>query len=82
MRKPEPDLLSAVLAVVIIFALAIGLGAVMAFPTMWLWNILLTGPDSIIGVPLPTIGFWQSWGLIVLCRLTVAQHSTSTAKKD
>lgn len=58
------------------------LGAILALPVMWLWNALFSGPDSILGVPLPPIGFWSAWGLMILSGLlfksTPATVSSST----
>ena len=63
---------------VIGFALAFGLGALFALPVMWLWNALLTGPDSIIGTSLPEIGFMSAWGLSILSSLLFKSSTTTT----
>lgn len=55
-------------------------GALVALPVMWLWNWLLTGPESAIGIGLPVIGFWRSWGLLVLCGLLFKSSNTTSSK--
>ncbi|MBN1525347.1 MAG: hypothetical protein JW904_12740 [Spirochaetales bacterium] len=45
-------------------ALAVGLAFLFGFIVMWLWNWLM--PD-IFG--LPTIGYWQAWGLVILAHI-------------
>lgn len=43
--------------------LYMGIGLILAFPLMWLWNYTL--PDLTNGA-LTTIKYWQSWALIVM----------------
>lgn len=45
-------------------AIAAGLALLFGFILMWLWNWLM--PD-IFG--LPTISFWQAWGLVLLSHI-------------
>ena len=61
---------------VLVFAVVIGVligvfaGAIFALPTMWLWNGLM--PDIF---HLPTISFFQAWGLLILSHLLVKGSS-------
>ena len=47
-------------------SIAAGLALLFGFILMWLWNWLM--PD-IFG--LPTISFWQAWGLVLLSHILV-----------
>lgn len=47
-------------------------GLVLAFPIMLLWNWLI---PSILN--LPTIGYWQAFGLFYLCGLLFKNISSS-----
>lgn len=74
-------LIASILIGAFAFAILILVGALMALPVMWLWNWLLAGPDSIISVALPQIGFLQAWGLLVLTStLFKSSGSTSSGK--
>lgn len=57
-------------------ALVVVLSALMALPFMWLWNGLM--PD-IFG--LKTLGFLQSWGLLILSGI-IFKDSSFSSKKD
>lgn len=46
--------------------------AILAFPTLWLWNWLM---PVIFG--LPTITFWQALGLNVLSSILFKTHTTN-----
>jgi len=46
-----------------IILLYMGIGLILAFPLMWLWNYTL--PEITNGV-LSTIKYWQAWALIVI----------------
>jgi hypothetical protein len=62
-------------------ALGIAIGALVAFPVMWLWNYLFTD-GSILGVSLPALDFWHAWALLVLTGLLVKSGSVgATGKK-
>ncbi|MHC4599994.1 MAG: hypothetical protein ACYS47_13410 [Planctomycetota bacterium] len=57
---------------------AVGLGLLLGFGVMWLWNWLM---PSLFGVP--EIGYWQAVGLFILCHLLFKNHSahhTSSGK--
>lgn len=58
-----------VLAFLALWSLLIGL------PTMWLWNWLM---PVIFG--LPTIGFWQSVGLVFLSGIFFKSNTTTQSK--
>ena len=53
--------------------LAVVLGALIAFPIMWLWNALM--PD-IFG--LPELTYLQSWGLYILSGLLIKSSNVNT----
>jgi|688.fasta_scaffold1044934_2 hypothetical protein len=56
------------------------LGALMAFPVMWLWNSLFVY-YPILGTALVEINFWQAWGLLILCGLLFKNPSSSSSSK-
>lgn len=62
---------------VLILALLIGVfvGVICAWPVQLLWNGLIT---SIFG--LRKIGFWEAWGLLILC--SILFKSTQTSSKS
>ena len=55
----------AISLMLIAFGLAVGLGALFAFPVEWLWNGVVTD----IFPSVHQIGFLQAWGLLILCSL-------------
>lgn len=61
------------------FAIILFCGGVFAVPVMLLWNWLLHGPQSILGVSLPEIGFWQAWGLYILCGLLLKSNPANNS---
>ena len=66
-----------IVMVVLMVIVGIALYAVLAaLPVMWLWNWLM--PD-LFG--LQTIGFWQAFGLLVLCG-SLFKSSTSSSSKS
>ena len=73
-------LIVAILLAVITTAILVFVGVIMALPVMLLWNWLLSGANSIIGMPLPEIGFMKAWGLLILCGLLFKSSSTSSNK--
>jgi hypothetical protein len=58
-------------------ALAIVLIFLFAFPVMWLWNALV--PELFHG---PVLGFWQTFGLLVLVRLILPSSTKASAKSS
>ncbi len=62
--------------VFLVIILAFVFSAIVALPTMLLWNWLM---PVIFGLPI--IGFWQSFGLMFLSRL-VLPSSTTTCKAN
>ena len=60
MRESEEELLKAVLTLL----LAIPLSLLVNFPVMWLWNWLMPYLFH-----LPTLTYWQMYGLTVLISL-------------
>ena len=70
--------LAAVLGVALgAVALAIVLIFLFTFPVMWLWNGLV--PQLFHG---PVLGFWQTFGLLVLVRLILPSSTKSSAKSS
>jgi len=49
-----------------IILLYMGVGLILAFPLMWLWNYSL--PEITNGL-LTNIKYWQAWALIVICSI-------------
>jgi len=48
-----------------------------AFPVMWLWNMLV--PSTFGG---PTLGFWQTFGFMIMIRLILPSTSTKSTKSE
>jgi len=67
-------LLAALLELFVFFIVA----AFMGFLVMILWNWLLVGATSIIGVGLPSITWFQGWGLSFLCSMLFKSSSSSS----
>jgi len=65
-------LLKAIGAVVVVFGLLVIFAAVFALPTYWLWNWLM---PTIFH--LPTITFFQAWGVNALCGGLFKSHLSS-----
>jgi hypothetical protein len=51
------------------------LGALLAFPVMWIWNWMM--PELFA---LPVINFWQAFWGTFMCNILFKGHSTSTKK--
>ncbi len=49
-----------------VILLYMGIGLILAFPLMWLWNYTL--PELTNGL-LANIKYWQAWALIVICSI-------------
>ena len=73
------QLATIVLGLIILVGVILLVGALLAFPIMLLWNALL---PEIFGWKV--IGFWQAWGLLILCGLLFkpAGYSGSSNKSD
>ena len=67
------NFLSTFFLVVLYVALAIGLGALFAYPVMLLWNGCLVG--AVAGVS--AITWLQAWGLMILCSFLFKTYSVS-----
>ena len=68
-----------VLVILVTVVVAAVLSAVFAYPTMLLWNWL--APILSKGF-LPTLNFWQTWGLMVLINLLAPTHSSASNKEN
>lgn len=71
--------LDIVLVILETVAVATVLSAVFVYPTMLLWNWL--APILSKGF-LPTLNFWQTWGLMVLINLLAPTHSSTSNKEN
>lgn len=58
-------------------AIAILLIFLFTFPVMWLWNLLV--PELFHG---PVLGFWQTFGLLVLVRLILPSTPKTSKSND
>lgn len=54
-------------ALVIVVALVVLMGAILALPVMWLWNGVVV--DLFAAGAVRPVGFWSAWGLLILCGL-------------
>ena len=73
-------IITAVLGVAIItFLFVLVLGAIMALPTMWLWNFVV---PYISNHTMPAIGFWHAFALNVLCGILFKSSSTTKSSDD
>ena len=59
-----------------IIAIAAALGLLIALPVMWLWNWL--APELFHG---PMIGYWQAYGIYLLCAILFKSSSSSRSSK-
>jgi len=57
-----------------VIALSAVMGFLIAFPVMWLWNWLV--PDLFHG---PVIGYWQAYGIYLLCDILFKFKSSSSS---
>ena len=68
--------MKAILTFLLSIILAVGLGLLIAFPVMWLWNYVI--PD-VFG--LSTIVYWQAFALYTLCNI-LTKGGTATVVKN
>ena len=68
--------MKAILTFLLSIILTVGVGLLIAFPVMWLWNYVI--PD-VFG--LSTIVFWQAFALYSLCN-TLTKGVTGTVGKN
>ena len=61
--------LMAVTTMLLFLALITGIGAVLAFPVMWLVNGIFTSAVLLTVFGVDKIGFLQAWGLLILSGL-------------
>ena len=59
-----------VLYIIVMFFIGLVISLIFTWPTMWLWNYLM---PSIFG--LPTLTFWQTFGLQVLASCFLPSRS-------
>ena len=70
------DIILLILVTVVVAAV---LSVIFAYPTMLLWNWL--APTLSKGF-LPTLNFWQTWGLMILINLLAPTHSSTSNKEN
>jgi len=70
-------LTSIILGLLAFVVTACVLGAIVAFPTMWLWNWVMPAIFY-----LPTITVWQAWGLVFLSGLLIKSGSSEASPKN
>ena len=68
--------MKAILTFLLTIILSVGLGLLIAFPVMWLWNYVI--PD-VFG--LSNIVFWQAFALYTLCNI-LTKGVTGTVGKN
>lgn len=51
-----------------LFLIAVVFGIIVAIPVMLLWNWLFVDV-ALFGTSIPAIGYFQAWGLFILCEL-------------
>tara|TARA_R110000765_G_scaffold36378_1_gene81338 strand:- start:288 stop:494 length:207 start_codon:yes stop_codon:yes gene_type:complete len=68
--------MKAILTFLLSIILTVGVGLLIAFPVMWLWNYVI--PD-VFG--LSTIVFWQAFALYTLCNILM-KGATGTVDKN
>lgn len=61
-----------VLALLGAIASAVAVSALLALPVMWLWNGVV--PALFAAGAIQQIGFWNAWGLSLLCGLLFGTH--------
>jgi hypothetical protein len=66
-------LVGGAIAIVILFFVV---GALFAFPVMWIWNWLI--PQLFPALP-QELDFWQSFWLVILCSLLFKGGSSSSS---
>ena len=81
MAKPENQVVASVLLGTLIYELIRGtlLVLIAALATYLTWNVLLVGPESVIGISLPHLTMMEAFGLQVLVR---SFHDSSSKSKS
>ena len=71
----------AVVAIVLGFvALLVGLGALMAIPTVYILNYLFSSAFLMLVFGVAKVGFWRAWVFNIFCGLFLKGVSTSKSK--
>ena len=71
----------ALVAVVLGFtALLVGLGALMAIPTMYILNYLFSSAFLTLVFGVAKVGFWRSWVFNIFCGLFLKNYASSSKK--
>ena len=64
--------------ILIAIVLAFVVTAIMAYPFMWMWNTALAPAVTTLN----TIGYWQSFQLLILIQIIINMGKTSVTLKD
>lgn len=74
--SPLEKIMAFVAGFLLLAVLILVIGALMAFPVMWLWNGCLVG--TIAGIS-PITSFWHAWGILILCGFLFKSSSKSSS---
>lgn len=72
-------LLAALFPILLALLLLVLVGAVKGFFIMLLWNYLLVGASSIIGVSLPALTWFKGWMLAILVGMVMPTATSSSS---
>jgi hypothetical protein len=64
-------------AIFVVLLLIVGIGLLIAWPVMLLWNGCLVG--TVAGIT-PLTSIWHSWGMLILCGLLFKSFGYSGSK--
>lgn len=65
-------------AITLLVVLMVGIGALLAFPVMWLVNGLFTSTVILTVFGVTKVGFLQAWGVLILSGLLLKSTNTSS----
>lgn len=65
-------------AIALLVVLIVGIGALVAFPVMWLVNGLFTSTVILTVFGVTKVGFLQAWGVLILSGLLFKSTNTSS----
>ena len=61
----------------LVFVMALGLGLLMAWPVMWLWNYTVVDLFKF-----PAMDYWHAWAMFVLCSILFKSGGASAKSSD
>lgn len=74
------EVISVIIGVIIVLALAFGLMCFEAWIGMLLWNWFVVGMLGFANLYMENI--WMMWGVILLCNILFKSHNTANGKKN